>query len=99
MTQATIPLISTPSQVLNIPLGGQPTEVRIYQKAFGVFVDISVNDAPIIAGVQARNLVPIVGAKYRGFRGDVFFFDEAGVDDPQWPGLGGRFVLVYDNGI
>lgn len=97
MTIAVVPLIATPAQTLAIQLGGQSCRLAVYQKAFGVFVDVYVNDALVIGGVIARNLDRMVRSAYLGFVGDLYFFDTAGVDDPLYPGFGSRYVLIYDD--
>ena len=99
MTRQIVPLIATPSQALAIPLGGQPCQLRVYAKAFGLFVDVYVNDALIVGGVVARNLETIVRSKYLGFSGDLYFVDRAGRDDPRFESLGSRFALIYDDNI
>ena len=99
MTRLIVPLLATPSQRLTIPLGGQSVDLKVYEKAFGVFVDVVVNDAAIITGVQARNLTRIVRGAYLGFTGDLLFSDTEGALDPAWPGFGTRYLLIYDDDI
>ena len=99
MTRQIVPLSATPSQALSISLGGQPCQLNVYQKAFGLYVDVFVNDALIIGGVVARNLTRIVRSAYLGFAGDLYFVDATGQDDPAYQGLGTRFFLIYDDDI
>jgi len=99
MTRRVVPLLPTPSQELAIPLGGQACQLRVYAKAFGVYVDVFVNDALVIGGVVSRNLTRVVRSRYLGFVGDLYFVDTAGEDDPTVAGLGSRFVLVYDDDL
>ena len=99
MTRRIVPLLPTPAQELSIPLGGQPCQLRVYAKAFGIYVDVFVNDALVIGGVVARNLTRIVRSGYLGFTGDLYFVDTTGNDDPAVAGLGGRFVLIYDDDL
>jgi hypothetical protein len=90
-----IPLQPIPSQIVSANLAGQPTQIKVYQKMFGLFVDVSVNNKLIIGGVIARNGVKIVRSAYLGFIGDLFFDDAQGTSDPTYTGLGSRFSLVY----
>ena len=99
MTRQVVPLIATPSQTLSISLGGQPCQLKVYAKAFGLYVDVAVNDAPIINGVVGRNLTRIVRDGYLGFAGDLYFVDTTGQDDPTYQGLGARFLLIYDDDL
>ena len=78
-----------------------PTDPPTYEPAQPVFVDLYVNDALIIGGVIARNRNLIVINTYLGFVGDLAFIDlnpppdNREGDDPEYAGLGSRWVLVY----
>lgn len=97
MTRLAIPLAPTPSQDLSVTLGGQPCQLKVYAKTFGLYVDVYVNDVLIVGGVIARNLVPLVRSAYLGLVGDLYFFDTSGTSDPDFNEFGTRFVLLYDD--
>ena len=90
-----IPLKATPSQKLNITLGGQYCTLRIYTLSTGLFLDLLVNDAPILQGVQCVNRCRLIREAYLGFSGDLTMLDTQGDSDPDYTGLGSRFVLIY----
>lgn len=90
-----VPLIPTPSQTLTIQLANQPCTINVYQRSTGVFIDLFVNDAPIITSVICQDRNRIVRDTYLGFLGDLAFFDLQGEDDPYYTGLGDRWVLGY----
>jgi len=95
-----IPIIATPNQTMTIPLSGQPCRINVYQKSTGLYVDLYVNDALIIAGIVALNRVKIVRDAYLGFVGDLAFYDTQGdqwgnPQDPDYTGLGTRWLLYY----
>lgn len=90
-----VPLNSIPSQTLNISLGGQTCLINVYQKFWGLFCDVLVNDAPIIQGVLCLNANYIVRSLYLGFIGDLAFFDNQGSSDPNYTALGDRYNLIY----
>lgn len=95
-----VPLKPTPSQIVNVTLADQVCQIKVAQMGDKVFVDLSVNNTIIIAGVVARNLNRIVRSLYLGFVGDLTFIDnEAPVggdgEDPVYTGLGARFSLAY----
>jgi hypothetical protein len=91
-----IPLQPVPSQTLTVSLAGQSCRVNTYQKGTGLFVDLYVNDALIIGGVIAENANRIVRDAYLGFVGDLAFFDQQDERaDPNWTGLGSRWLLFY----
>ena len=97
MTMQVVRLQAQASQIVTAALGGQNCGVTVYQKATGLFLDLSVDGTLIIGGVQCRNLRKIVIDAYLGFSGDIGFFDTQGTSDPDWTGLGGRFVLLYQS--
>jgi hypothetical protein len=95
MSAQVIPLKVAPSQTLTVQLGGQSCRINVRQFLTGLFVDLYVNDAPVICGVLGLNNTLIVREAYRGFAGDLIFWDTQGSGDPSYDGLGARFVLLY----
>ena len=93
-----VPLIPTPSQTLTIQLSNQPCTISVRQLSTGLFVDLYVNDKPIITSVIGQDRNRIVRDLYLGFIGDLAFFDTQGTDDPVWTGLGTRWILGYLTG-
>lgn len=91
----TIPLSATPSQALSVILGGQNCQINVYQKTTGLYVDLFVNNSPLVQGAIARNAVRIVRHAYVGFIGDLAFLDTQGESDPDSTGLGARYQFVY----
>ncbi len=90
-----VPIRPLPNQTLQVQLDRQATALRIYQIAYGLFVDVTLNGAAVISGVIAQNLNRIVRSAYLGFAGDLIFVDTQGDADPIYTGLGSRFLLVY----
>lgn len=98
-----IPIQDVYSQTLTVQLGGQNTQINLYQKGrASLYCDVYVNNAPIITGVRCRNMVRIVRSLYLGFVGDLMFVDQQGTFtppstgiDPSSPGLGTQFLLCY----
>lgn len=90
-----IPLQPVPNQTLNILLGVQPTQINLYTKATGMFIDVLVSDVAIIVGTIVEDRNPVVRSVYLGFIGDLMMFDTQGTDDPSYTGLGSRWVLAY----
>jgi hypothetical protein len=80
---------------VRVQLGGQQCRIKVYQRRSGLFLDLYVNDSPIITGVIARDRVAIVRDAYLGFFGDLAFIDTQGTSDPTYSGLGSRFLLVW----
>jgi hypothetical protein len=90
-----IPLVAEPSQTLSIVLGGQNCQLAIYQKSTGVFVDVRINNAPIVLAALALDRNRIVRLDAGQFIGDLSFYDTQSVDDPDYTGFGSRFKLAY----
>lgn len=90
-----VPLQAVPNQALTITLNDQVCQIDVYQKAFGLFVDLYVNNSLVIGGVIAENLNRIVRSLYLGFSGDLAFIDNQGTTDPVYTGLGTRYSLAY----
>lgn len=88
-------LRAVPNQTLAVPLAGQNCRLNVYQKTGGLFMDVRLNDQPVILGVICQNANRIIRDLYLGFIGDFAFFDTQGSDDPIYTGLGNRFQLVY----
>jgi len=95
MTIQTIPINAVPSQSFTVQLGGQNCDINIYQKNTGLFFDMVVNDTPCVNTVICLNLVGLVREAYYGFIGQLAFVDTKGTSDPEYSGLGTRYVLVY----
>ena len=90
-----IPLQAVPRQTVTVTLNNQNCTINVRQLSTGMFVDLYVDDAPIIIGVIGQNLNAIVRDAYLGFVGDIAFFDSQGASDPVYTGLGSRFALEY----
>jgi hypothetical protein len=99
----TIPLQAVPSQIVTTFLGDQQCSIKIYQKFYGLFIDLSVIGGflqtevvrHIVTGQICWNLNLIVRYGYLGFTGDLAFIDTQGSDNPIFTGLGSRFQLLY----
>lgn len=90
-----IPLRAVPNQTLTVLLGNQNCRINVYQKFFGLYLDLAIGSTPIVAGVVCENANPIVRYAYLGFVGDLAFIDTQGSADPVYTGLGSRWQLAY----
>lgn len=90
-----VPLRAVPSQELTVALGGQNCQIAVYQTAYGLFLDLSVDNVLLVGGAICQNLNRIVRSAYIGFAGDLCFVDNQGSSDPVYTGLGDRFSLAY----
>lgn len=90
-----IPVKSLASQTLGVLLNEQNTLINVYQKFYGLYIDVFLNDVLVIGGVIARDRNRIIRSEYFNYLGDFAFFDTEGDDDPDYTGLGERFLLAY----
>ncbi|MBF0858159.1 hypothetical protein HKD24_02895 [Gluconobacter sp. LMG 31484] len=95
MTAVQIPLAATASQTLNVILNQQLVRLDVYQRSTGLYMNVWINDAQVVAGAICQNLNPVVHADYLGLGGDFMFVDTQGSDDPAYDGLGARYVLTF----
>lgn len=91
-----IPIQAVPFQQVLCVLAGQNCQIAIYQKNDSVYVDLNSNGTDICVACIALNGVPLDSCNsYDDFQGNLFFIDTQGTDDPDYPGFGARWVLVY----
>lgn len=90
-----VPLQAVPSQQLAVVLGGQSCQIAVYQKRTGLYMDLIVGGAVLFTCVSCLNEVLVVRGESLGFSGNLAFVDTAGAQDPDYTGLGSRWVLFY----
>ena len=95
-----VPLQPVPSQVINIQLQAQATTLRVYQRFYGfnnggLYIDVLLNNALVIGGVQCENANRIIRNAYFGYLGDFAWIDTQGSNDPHYTGIGIRYFLTY----
>ena len=90
-----VPIQPVPSQQLQIVLAGQSVQIAIYLLGKCIYVDCNVNGNDISTTVLAHDVTPLVPTSYLGFVGNLLFTDTQGTSDPQYTGLGSRWVLLY----
>lgn len=91
-----VPLAAAPSQTLAIVLNNQACEIALRQNGGNMYFDLSANGAEIVRSRIVRNKQRLcIDAKYRPFIGDFLFFDTQGDTQPEYTGLGSRYVLLY----
>lgn len=98
-----IPLQAVPAQTVFTTLGTQTVMISVYQRFFGLFLDLYLRSTPslgstmvpIIIGALCQNLNVLVRSVYLGFSGDLAFQDTQGTDPPFYTGLDNRFQLLW----
>lgn len=98
MTTQVVPLTPVPSQTLSIVLAGQNCNIAVYTLSTGMFFDLEADGVVITRTNICRNLGRmLLDRGYKGFVGDFVFVDTQGADDPQYTGLGSRWLLIYND--
>lgn len=90
-----IPIKATPNQQFNVVLGNQQCSVELRTLYDGLFASLYLNSTPIVLNVPCQNLNRLVKDEYLGFVGDLVFSDTQGTSDPEYSGLGSRYLLYY----
>ena len=92
-----VPLTKEPSQEFQITLGEQNCTLGVYQKDENVYVNLWVGGNPIFLGVSALDRVGLKGFDYMGFKGQLWFEDQNGNENPDYSGFNDRYILYYGN--
>jgi hypothetical protein len=90
-----VPLKAAANYTFQTNLNNQAVQINIYTKSTGLFMDVLVNNAFVVAGVICQDRNRIVRSAYLGFSGDLAFVNQQGTDDPVYTGLGSRYLLYY----
>lgn len=91
-----VPLQAVPNQTLAITLARQAAQIAVRQNGDNVYFDLKLGDEYIVRTRICRDRQRLLlDVRYRGFVGDFSFVDTQGTDDPDFAGLGSRWLLVY----
>jgi hypothetical protein len=71
----TIPLNAVPNQRLTSTINSQGVQINVYQKRYGLFFDLYLNNVAVVTTVMCENLNRLVRNTYLGFVGDLLFLD------------------------
>lgn len=93
-----IPLSAVAYQSLRVPLSGHAVRVDLQQRATGLYAAVWVDEVAVLAGALCQDRTWLVRSNARTLPGDLAFADTQGTQDPDYTGLGARFVLVYAEG-
>ena len=95
MTTLIIPAQTIPNQTFFIDLNGQECEIHLYTRYGYLYLDLTVEDTPIIQGQICLNNVDLIQYKHLKFEGQLKFVDTQGNEDPYYSGLNERWLLTY----
>lgn len=87
-----VPLNPVPNQTVVVTLAGQVARITV--RTLGSLLYFSLEGVALNRVARDRQRL-LVDAQYHGFVGDFQFVDTKGTDDPQYWGLGDRWLLAY----
>jgi hypothetical protein len=90
-----LPLSATPAQAFESQVAPDKL-AKISLRTFGRKLYFTLDG--VVSNRVCRNGARLlVDAQYHEFGGDFMFVDTQGSNDPEWFGLGSRYLLVYLN--
>lgn len=90
-----IPVQAVPNQTFAVLLANQPCQITLTTRMLGLYLDLVIANTPVRRGVKCENANRLIRYKYLGFTGDLWFLDTQGTEDPDYTGLGSRFLFEY----
>ena len=93
----TIPLSATPAQKTTVTIDEQDITVSLRTMLGKLYADVQLDGRHLIRNRVCLNGMPLINESWRGLNGELYFIDTQGQGNPQWQGLGDRFVLVYQD--
>lgn len=91
-----IPLAQNPNQTLNVILDGQDCTLSVYWRQERLYLDLAVNEVPLVAGAICENRANVLQSELLDFKGSLHFFDNDGDRPPRVEGLGeNRWFFVF----
>jgi hypothetical protein len=90
-----VPVQAVPNQTISILLANQSCQITLSTRFFGLYMDLSVSNTPVRAGVVCQDRNRLIRYQYLGFLGDFWFLDTQGTSDPVYTGIGSRYLLQY----
>ena len=95
----TITLSPVVSQMFAVQLEGVSCTIKLHQRTTGLYMDLWANGVLVFAGVLCLNITKLIRYAYiraeSGIKGELFFADMNGTNDPEYSELGTRYKLFY----
>lgn len=90
-----IPIQAISAQRLQVVLDGQNCTLALYTRGGRMYADLDVGSVAVFRGAICRDGADIVQSPSLHFSGSLHFVDTLGWTDPQYEGLGNRYILLY----
>lgn len=96
MTVMTIPLSQIPNQIVSAVVNDQAFQIEVRQLGGSIFTTTTVDGELIASTVRAVANGSITPWPSSAVNTQVIWVDTQGEDDPQYTGLGDRWVLAFE---
>lgn len=90
-----LPVKAEPNQRFSVVLNNQDCTIELFQRYDRLYLNLFVNDAPVVLGVVCLDRVNLAITSSPLFKGFLYFADTLGDSAPQWEGLGSRYWLIF----
>jgi hypothetical protein len=91
-----IPLSAIPFQRVSLVIGSQSVEIEVRQMGSSVFTSAVVDGVQITRSTRAVNGGELFPWTFPDKPAEIKWVDTQGDADPQYEGLGSRWLLVYE---
>lgn len=95
-----IPLTAYPDQELQIELGEQMCTLHVFERYGFMYLDVTVKNTLIIAGMLCHPTTPALPPNLQGFEGNFYVIDTKAANtatqtEPNYTGWGTRYLLYW----
>lgn len=91
-----IPIKPIPAQVLSVVLSQQRCTITLQLRGDHLYFSLEVGGVQIVRNRIIRDRATLSGDEYLGLTGQIYMADTQGKSDPEYTGLGSRWVLIYE---
>jgi len=91
-----IPLSAIPFQRVSCVINARSVEIEVRQQGSSLFTSVVVDGVQITRSTRAVNGGELFPWTFQNRPADIRWTDTQGDDDPQFEGLGSRWLLAYE---
>ena len=91
-----IPIKPIPAQVLIVVLSQQRCTITLQLRGDNLYFSLDVDGTQTVRNRIIRDRATLSGDAYLGLVGQIYMADTQGKSDPEYTGLGSRWLLMYE---
>ena len=95
MPYVLIPVQPTPNQAFSCVLDDQRAQINLTTTDYGLFADVVYQGVLVSSGRLCEDRTDLNPDRYRGLPQFLGFVDLQGASNPEYPGFGTRYLLIY----